>query len=260
MRIGEIRACILSRLRSRSGRAWFAEIRQQHPSLRRWSTIEPFLDVFERRETIGYQRQDALLRLAVSEAQSSDEPRRWQELLLYLFSPGLVRIRARTHPGALLFQDLDGLLWLSFFEIVQSYPLVRRGSVAAGLLLDTSKRYFRALRQEQARAAGLRQMVAYANRASDSIEGGFNPSEHQVSASKLVVDDDEQQAMGAWLQQRGFLDEDAALLVSTSVLGMTIREYMGARRLDEREFQRLKKRRQRARQKLAGRLRCKRIA
>jgi hypothetical protein len=31
---------------------------------------------------------------------------------------------------------------------------------------------------------------------------------------------------------------------------MTIREYMGVRRADEREFQRLKKRRQRARQKL----------
>jgi hypothetical protein len=250
MHMGEIRAHILCRLRNESGRNWFSQAQRQHPTLRAWTTIEPFLDVFERRDKVGYQRQDALLRLVVDQAQQSNEPRRWHELLLYLFLPGLVRIRARTHPGAFSVQDLDGMLWLSFFEIARHYPLARKGSVAAGILLDTSKRYFRALRQEQAYEAERRQLVAYVHLAAEESEGVFDLGDHQVAAPQLTVDEEEREAMDAWLQQRGVPGEDSALLVATSVLGMTIREYMGVRRADEREFQRLKKRRQRARQKL----------
>lgn len=228
---------------------------QQHP------TIFSVLSVLESRKESCYQTQQQILRILVTEAQRNPEQRIWRQALLYAFLPSLVRIRAATIQGDHRPEDLDGALWTAFLEVIHRYPLHRKGSLAAGIKLDTRKRFYKTLRKEQEAQRMYFDLVAFAD---DRVERDkpetyiFDPADHQEPAPEAPPDAGELGEMRSVLERcDGISREDVDLIWATEVEGRTVRRFMETRGLatgdraeDEQTFQRLKKRRQRARSRL----------
>lgn len=248
-------------LSTNEARGNFDNARKMHAELRPYPTIFSVLSVLDSRKEFGYQTQQQILRVLVVEAQKNPEQRIWRQALLYAFLPSLVRIRAATIQGNHRPGDLDGALWTAFLEVVHRYPLHRKGSLAAGLTLDTRKRFFKALRKEQEAQRLYFDLVAYAGSRVEPDKPEtyiFNPADHQEPTPEAPPDSDELRKMRSLLDAcDGISREDVDLVWTTEVEGETIRQFMEARGLatgdqaaDDQTFQRLKKRRQRARLRL----------
>ena len=141
------------------------------------------------------------------------------------------------------------------------HRLVRQGHHPRYLKL-----FYKVLRQEQDQQRCYFDLVAYANQQVETDKGEtftFIPADHQDPTPDAPLDADELAAMRAIAATcDGIGAPDLELIWSTDVESKTIREFMEARSLatgnkvaDDQAFQRLKKRRQRARERLRAYLR-----
>ena len=145
----------------------FDNAKRHHPGLASFSTVFAVLAVLEDPAVAGYAAQEQILRALVAEMQRVPGHRLWQTLLFYAFLPSLIKLRARTRGGRENSKELDSTACMAFCQVLASYPLTRRGSIAAGLTRDVAKLYFRLLQEEQHRLAAERELVAYARRAHE---------------------------------------------------------------------------------------------
>lgn len=263
MRLSVLRGELKRELSTDEARKTFDNARKTHGELQRHPTIFSVLSVLASRRESGYQAQQQILRVLVTEAQGNPEQRIWRQALLYAFLPSLVRIRAGTIQGNHRAEDLDGALWTAFLEIVHGYPLHRKGSLAANIKLDTRKRFYKTLRREQETQRRYFDLVSYADSRIEPDKPetyNFNPADHQEPAPEAPLSADDLREMRSALDRcDGVSPADIDLIWATEVEGQTIRQFMDARGLatgdqaaDDQTFQRLKKRRQRIKKPPSG--------
>jgi hypothetical protein len=234
----------------------FDQAKQGNDELRQHPTVFSVLAALQSQVAIGYEAQDRLLRVLVARAQAHPEERLWRKILLYAFLPGLIGIRQRAIGSGHESEELDTLAWTAFFEVVHAYSLHRPGSIAAGLLLDTRKRYLRALTLKQELRKHERALLDYARGVSAADEP-FDLAEHMEPAPFTVEPDDREDIRLALQRCPGLEPEDVELLLAVDVDGWTIPQYMrkqglatGNKMADARERDRLAHRRLRARERL----------
>lgn len=244
MRLSALREELLRELSSSESQCLFDQAKQKYEEFHQHDTLNAVLAALEDRDAIGYEGQDRLLRILVAEAQAHPEQPLWRRLLLCAFVPGLMRIRHRASDGVHDPDDVDSALWTSFFEVLHRYPLGRSGSVAAGLLLDTNKAYVCAMQREYA----ARQHEAVLLARMHDLPGSEERFEvADLEDASTPTDADVVREILATLAP-----QDVELLWATTVEGMTIRKFVQSRGLgregadaEEREVQRLKRRRHR---------------
>lgn len=222
----------------------FKRLKARQPALTRISAVTELLAVMGDQSLIGRDGQEGVLRILVAQVQAVGGDREiWQKVLFYAFLPALIRVRSRTRTTEVTIEDMDSIMWTSFFEVLQSYPLRRPGSVAAGILRDTRKRYFRSIDREREAITQCDELQhdRHATNCWPSAVAVDPPSPAQDPAQLLTK----------------VKEQNADLIRATVLEGMTVRAYMQARCLDtgdaeavEQTFQRLKRQRHRLLQRL----------
>ncbi|MCG8421360.1 MAG: hypothetical protein MJE77_25865 [Proteobacteria bacterium] len=240
-----------TQLTSDAAQRRYATHRYAIPALHRYPTIASLISALEDRASIGHKNQDRLLRLLVIQVQRSSDAPLWQQIMLHGFLPGLIRVRASTvsreESG-----ELDSLLWTLFLEVVHTYPIYRRqGSVAAGILLDTRKRFFCVLKKRCTANEYTEAFLLYAEGF-----GEFRLADHMVVDGPRWTTDELASARRV-LRRAQLSPADVDLLVETDLGACTVRQFMQERDLatgdestDTRMQHRLWQRRRRARGRL----------
>lgn len=256
MRLVTMRDELTRELSSQKTRRLFDQAKPGHDELRRHPTVFSVLAALESQVEVGYEAQDQLIRVLVARAQAHPEERLWRQILLYAFLPGLIGVRQRAIASGHESEELDTLVWTAFYEVVHAYPLHRPGSIAAGLLLDTRKRYLRALTLEQEIRRHERVLLDYARGVSATGEP-FDLAEHMEPAPFTLDPGDREEIRHALQRCPGLEPEDVDLLLAVDVDGWTIPQYMqkrglaiGNKRADKRERNRLAQRRLRAQERV----------
>lgn len=257
MRLHALREELLHELSTPKTQQIFDHVKRGDFELRQHPTVLSVLAALEDQARVGFEAQERLLRALVVQAQAHPEQRLWRRILLVAFLPGLMRIRRRTIMGEHDAHDVDAALWTAFFEVLHGYALHRPGSIAAGLLRDTRKAYLRALSTAQEIREHQRALVAYARQFAGEGDEPFDLADHQES-STAPPDQDDQEEMSAAVRRCPHLaPEDAEIIIATDVQGWTIPQYMQRRglatgdvKVDQRERDRLWRRRLRARERL----------
>jgi hypothetical protein len=254
MQLAALQAELRRELATETTQNVFNNIKQEHIGLRQYPTVLSVLAVLDDQDA-RYETQDGLLRVLVACAQTHPAQRLWRQILLVAFLPGLMRIRGRTIVGEHEAQDVDAALWAAFFEVLHRYRLSRAGSVAKGLLRDTSKVFVRSLRLAQEARQHQRELIAYARRVA-GVEG-FDLTELQEPDAQALEPEERADIRAALARCKDLTGEDIDLLLATEIDGRTIPQYMEMRGLmtghedvDLRERKRLWQRRQRARQRV----------
>ena len=223
-------------------------------SISQFDTTRELLEFFDRRGPEPRIAQQFLLRVLIEAAQQERTEQLWRSILLYAYLPGLCAIRRRTGSYVHLSDELDAELWAVFMEVVEHYPLHRPGSVAAGVLLDTGKRYYKQLRRRQQEADAFEELSEAATILSE--EERFSLSFTRVSVTKLTVME-RGQMLAVLLQCDAIAPEDAELLWLTDVCGLTVQQALESQKigndnepLEPRELDRAWRRRSRTRQRV----------
>jgi hypothetical protein len=221
-----VNAALELRLYARSAQQAFEHVRAQNVELQRYDELGALLAALTSREPALQAEKDRLLRVLLAISRLGPRPLLWRSVLLYVFLPSLCRLRLRYKVPELSPEDLDGALWNEFFEVVESYPLERR-SIAAGVVLDTRKRFRKHVQAEQAKRRAFEQFL-------DAFEQ--LPPEVRATASVadtgplMQLDDTDRYEMRAVLRRCPALtEEDADLLWETDVCGVQLLEYIRAR-------------------------------
>ena len=226
MRLGSVNAALELRLYTRSAQQAFEHVRAQNVELQRYDALGALLAVLTSREPALQAEKDRLLRVVLAISRVGPRPLLWRSVLLYVFLPSLCRLRLRYKVPELSPEDLDGAIWNEFFEVVESYPLERR-SIAAGVVLDTRKRFRKHVQAEQEKRRAFEQFL-------DAFEQ--LPPEVRATASVadtgplMQLDDTDRYEMRAVLRRCPELtEEDADLLWETDVCGVHLLDYLRAR-------------------------------
>ena len=251
MRLADMRDQLRTQLTCDAAQRRYAIHRYAIPALHCYPTVHSLMWALADRASIGHGNQDRLLRILVIQVQRSSDAPLWQQIVLYGFLPGLIRVRAsavsREESG-----ELDSLLWTLFLEVVHTYPIYRRrGSVAAGILLDTRKRFFRVLKKRCTANEYTEAFLLYAEGF-----GEFRLADHMIVDGPRWATDELANARRVLLRAQ-LSPADADLLVETDLGERTMRQYMQERDLatgdeptDKRMRHRLWQRRRRARGRL----------
>jgi hypothetical protein len=226
VRLGSVNAALELRLYSRSAQQAFEHVRAQNVELQRYDELGALLAALTSREPALQAEKDRLLRVLLAISRVGPRPLLWRSVLLHVFLPSLCRLRLRYKVPELSPEDLDGALWNEFFEVVESYPLERR-SIAAGVVLDTRKRFRKHVEAEQEKRRAFEQFL-------DAFEQ--LPPEVRATASVadtgplMQLDDTDRYEMRAVLRRCPELtEEDADLLWETDVCGVHLLDYLRAR-------------------------------
>lgn len=226
MRLGSVNAALELRLYSRSAQQAFEHVRAQNVELQRYDELGALLAALTSREPALQAEKERLLRVLLAISRVGPRPLLWRSVLLHVFLPSLCRLRLRYKVPELSPEDLDGALWNEFFEVVESYPLERR-SIAAGVVLDTRKRFRKHVEAEQEKRRAFEQFL-------DAFEQ--LPPEVRATASVadtgplMQLDDTDRYEMRAVLRRCPELtEEDADLLWETDVCGVHLLDYLRAR-------------------------------
>jgi hypothetical protein len=226
VRLEFLMAALAPEVCSGSAQRAFEQARAQNIELQRYDTLIALLAVLISRDPDCQAEKDRLLRVLLALARMGSRPRLWKSVLLYVFLPSLCLIRRRYRAPMQLPEDLDGALWNVFFEVVESFPLERR-SIAAGLVLDTRKRFGKHIRAEEER-----------RRTFEEFLKAFEQLPPEVRATASVADtgplmqlsDADRYEMRAVMRQcPGLTEEDANLIWETDVCGVQLLEYLRAR-------------------------------
>jgi hypothetical protein len=223
-------------------------------SLSQFDTTRELLEFFDRRGPEPRIAQQFLLRVLIEAAQQERTEQLWRSILLYAYLPGLCALRRRTGSYVLLPDELDAELWAAFVEVVEHYPLRRPGSVAAGVLLDTGKRYRQQLRHQQQEADAFAEFLEATSIFSD--EERLALCFTRVSAAKFTARE-RGEMLAVLLRCDTIAPEDAQLLWLTDVCGLTVSQALDAQKignenkpLEPRELDRVWRRRNRTRQRV----------
>lgn len=223
-------------------------------SLSQFDTTRELLEFFDRRGPEPRIAQQFLLRVLIEAAQQERSEQLWRSILLYAYLPGLCALRRRTGSYVHLPDELDAELWAAFVEVVEHYPLHRPGSVAAGVLLDTGKRYYQQLRRQQQEAEAFAEFLEAASIFSD--EERLALCFTRVSAARFTAME-RGEMLAVLLRCDTIAPEDAQLLWLTDVCGLTVSQALDAQKignenkpLEPRELDRVWRRRNRTRQRV----------
>jgi hypothetical protein len=226
VRLEPLKAALELRLYAQSAQQAFEHARAQNVELQRYDELGALLAALTSREPALQAEKDRLLRVLLAISRVGPRPLLWRSVLLYVFLPSLCRLRLRYKVPELSPEDLDGAIWNEFFEVVESYPLERR-SIAAGVVLDTRKRFRKHVQAEQEKRRAFEQFL-------DAFEQ--LPPEVRATASVadtgplMQLDDTDRREMRAVMHQcPGLTEEDADLIWETDVCGVQLLEYIRAR-------------------------------
>lgn len=242
-------------LGSRSAQRAFEHARTQHAEMRCYRTVASLLEVLMDRDPACQPEKELLMRALLRAAQQGPRPLFGKTVLVHVFLPSLRALRRRYPAPTQRPEDVDGLLWSSFFEVIAHYPLDRRRSMAAGLVLDTRKLYRKRLLAEEERARAFQEMCRALGQLPPELRASGDISE---TGPLLQLDAIDRREMRAALCRCPQLSpEDADLLWQTDVCGQRLLDYLRARGLDgadpaecERAHERLRRRKTRAKQRL----------
>ena len=223
-------------------------------SISQFETIAELLEFFDLRGPEPRIAQQYLLRALISLAQQERAEHLWRSIIFYAYLPGLCAIRRRTGSYVHRPEELDGELWAAFVEVVEHYPLHRPGSVAAGVLFDTGKRYYQQLRRWQKEADAFEELSEAAAIFSD--EERLALCFTRVSAARFTAME-RGEMLAVLLQCDTIAPEDAQLLWLTDICGLTVQQALESQKihndnalLEHRELDRAWRQRNRTRQRV----------
>jgi hypothetical protein len=229
-------------VRSPLHRARFAEARSRHRVLARFADVDDVLAFMKLETAETYPERDALSRVAIDE-RLRGRHEFWSSLLAVAYYPMLSRLRFRIWGQPLPDEDLDQLVLMSFFAVVDGFKLER-----------WTDRTAMRLRQHTSRAVFDEVIRVQKRRSAEPELRAEEPIDVEDYAALEVFDElersSELDATAARLRARLRADmtiNDLDLLVATVVYGRTIRQAMEAQLAGtgedlERAYQRYKKR------------------
>ena len=249
-----LKAALELMLFARSAQQAFEQARTQNVELQRYDELVALLAVLTSREPALQSEKERLLRVLLAISRLGSRPLLWRSVLLYVFLPSLCRVRRRYKAPELSAEDLDGTLWTVFFEVVESYPLERR-SIAAGVVLDTRKRFRKHIQAEERKLRAFEEFLNAFEQLPPEVRATASVAE---TGPLMQLSDADRYEMRAVLDRcPGLTKEDAELLWETDVCGVKLVEYLRARALGqeeqkdlEREVERLRRRKNRKNKRL----------
>jgi hypothetical protein len=129
------------------------EARSRHALLAQFGSTMEYLAFMKLQTPALYPERDQLTRVAIAERQRSGDDY-WSELLALAYYPMLSRLRFRIWGQPLPDEDLDQLVLMTFFRVVDRFPLDRwRDRTALRLRQRTSRDVFEELERVQRRAS-----------------------------------------------------------------------------------------------------------
>jgi hypothetical protein len=254
VRLEPLKASLELRLYARSAQRAFEHARAQNVELQRYDELVALLAVLTSRDPALQAEKDRLLRVLLAISRLGPRPLLWKSVLLYVFLPSLCLVRHCRKTRELSAEDLDGALWNVFFEVIESYSLDRR-SMAAGIVLDTRKRFRRYVQAQEETRRTYEEFV----RAFEQLPPEIRASASVAETGPLMqLDDMDRYEMRAVMSRcPGLKKADADLLWETDVCGVKLVEYLRAQSPGqgeakdlEREEERLRRRKNRARKRL----------
>jgi hypothetical protein len=226
VRLESLMAVLALELRSDTAQRAFEQARAQNIELQRYDTLMALLAALASRDPDYQAAKDRLLRVLLALSRLGSWPRLWKTVLLYVFLPSLCLVRSRYKAPELSADDLDGALWNVFIEIVESYPLDRR-SIAAGVVLDTRKRFRKHIQAEAERRRTFEEFLHAFEQLPPEVRASASVAE---TGPLMQLDDTDRSEMQAVLRQcPGLTEEDADLIWETDVCGVQLLDYIRTR-------------------------------
>jgi hypothetical protein len=230
--------------------AVIATARDRHPALRDNGSVEVLLARMADESADSWTDREALTRAFLAEHQSDADRGIWSALLLFAYFPMLSHLRYRLRSETLDSQDLDSLVITSFLEVIATLNLdTVQNRTAMQLRQRTQRKVFHVLGRTSAEQ---RQVTLTAEIPARLQE--------QVAAEPPRPSDmrDPEQTVARLLEVAGqeLPPNQLDLVVATVLRKERLRSY--ARRCaaegetTERVYQRLKRRRTRALDRLRG--------
>lgn len=254
MRLEPLKAALELRLYARSAQQAFEHARAQNVELQRYDELGALLAALTSREPALQAEKDRLLRVLLAISRLGPRPLLWKTVLLYVFLPSLCLVRHRYRARELSAEDLDGALWTVFFEVVESYPLERR-AIAAGVVLDTRKRFRKHIQAEEEKRRAFEEFLNAFEQLPPEVRATASVAE---TGPLMQLSDADRYEMRAVMDRCPDLTkEDADLLWETDVCGVKLVTYLRTRGWGQgdpesvaREEERLRRRKNRANKRL----------
>jgi hypothetical protein len=221
-----------------------ADARDRHPVLDDGGSVEVLLARMADENAHSWTEREALTRAFLAEHQRDAGRGVWSALLLLAYFPMLSHLRHRLRSETLDSQDLDSLVITSFLEVIATLDLnAVRDRTAMQLRQRTQRKVFRRLRRTRAE----QRHVTFTAEIPDRLQ-------EQVAAEPPDPSDirDPEQTIARLLDVAGqeLPPDQLDLVVATMLRKERLRSYAQRCAADgepiERVYQRLKRRRARA--------------
>ena len=217
----------------------FDEAKPRHRCLARHTTVFSVLAVMGGESPSGWSEREALTRALIAEHQATSLPF-WASALLVAYYPMLSRLRHRIWGEALDHDDLDQLVISCFLQVVAVFPLAEvTDRTALRLRQRTERRVFKAVRHEQ------QAQRCHAELGEVAEEPSVAPFDEEPLEPISEVDAEETVAMLIDLAGQ-HLDLVVATILKRERLRHYVKRVNGDEQPHERVYQRLKRRRTRA--------------
>ena len=221
----------------------FDEAKDRHRCLARHATVLSALAVMGEESPAGWVEREALTRAFIAEHQATSLPF-WASALLVAYYPMLSRLRHRIWGEALDRDDLDQLVVSCFLQVVAAFPLAEvTDRTALRLRQRTERRVFKAVRHEQ-------QLQRERADLGEAEEPSVTPFDEDQPEPTPESDPEETVAMLIDLAGQHLPGQNLDLVVATILKRERLRHYVkrvnGDEQPHERVYQRLKRRRTRA--------------
>lgn len=222
----------------------FDEAKPRHRCLAHHTTVFSVLAVMGEESPSGWSEREALTRALIAEHQATSLPF-WASTLLVAYYPMLSRLRHRIWGEALDHDDLDQLVISCFLQVVAVFPLAEvTDRTALRLRQRTERRVFKAVRHEQ------QAQRSHAELGELAEEPSVAPFDEERLEPTSEVDAEETVAMLIDLAGQHLPGQNLDLVVATILKRERLRHYVkrvnGDEQPHERVYQRLKRRRTRA--------------
>jgi len=221
----------------------FDEAKPRHRCLARHATVLSVLAAMSDESPAGWVEREALTRALIAEHQATSRSC-WASALLVAYYPMLSRLRHRIWGEALDRDDLDQLVMSCFLQVVASFPLAEvTDRTALRLRQRTERRVFKAVRHEQ-------QLQRDRAELDEAAEPSVAPFDEEQPEPTPETDPEETVAMLIDLAGPHLPGQNLDLVVATILKRERLRHYVkrvnGDEQPHERVYQRLKRRRTRA--------------
>ena len=237
-------------LRKHENQLRFQTVRKRYPVLHHYNTPFSVLSVLDDRTNGAYPEKEILTRALIKEQQRSPHSL-WSGILVKSYLPMLCHLRNRIGGHVLSHDDLDQLIYFSFLEVIQKFPLdkwMRYTSVR--LQQQTARSVFKYLHNEE----------EFQDQIAD-LELDKLPEKYLESRSFGELwppgtrEHDKPIQLAAWFRKctHGVIDHDMCeLIIDTFIFGENLRQYVKRNELgshnstEEQNYQSIKRKRTRA--------------